>query len=110
MTVAEFRALWQRRESAFKRECYVAGIVAASCFNSQRTDWKQHVFSPMEFVPRSPEENQHDEIILMLRDELSTLQREHYPLARERWFKTLTENKVPDVEQILLEVFSAYGG
>lgn len=68
------------------------------------------MLTPWDFIARSAEETQHDEIVLMLRSELSSIPPEHIPAARQKWFETLTAKGVPDVEEILLEVFEAFGG
>lgn len=102
--------MWDRRAIAFQRECYLHGLPASAAYNSRRTNSSQAIISPFDFIARSAEENQHDEIILMLRSELSSIPPEHIPAARQKWFETLTKNGVPDVEGILLEVFEAFGG
>jgi hypothetical protein len=110
LTLPEFHDLWERRRINFRRQIYLHGLVASAVYNGRRTDWKQHVFSPFDFIPRSAEDTQHDEIVLALRGELASLKPDEIPLARERWFQTLTEKKVANVEEILLEVFSGLGG
>jgi hypothetical protein len=110
LTLAEFRGLWDRREIAFKRDCYLQGIVASAVYNSRRTDSSQDILTPFSFVPRPAEDCQHDEIVMTLRAELSVLTPEQIPLARQKWFETLTQQKIPRVEEILLEVFSGLGG
>jgi hypothetical protein len=110
LTLFQFDLLWQRREMAFKRNCYLQGIVAASVYNSRRTEWRQEIFTPFNFVPRAATDCQHDEIVMTLRGELSGLTPEQIPLARAKWFETLTKQNVPKVEEILLEVFSGLGG
>lgn len=94
----------------FKRSCYLQGIVAASVFNSARTSWEQDVFTPFNFVPRPAADCRHDEIVMALRSELQMFTPEQIPQARKAWFEDLTRRNIPKVEQILLEVFSGFGG
>jgi hypothetical protein len=47
---------------------------------------------------------------MALRAELCLLKPEEIPLARQKWFETLTQQKIPKVQEILLEVFSGLGG
>lgn len=108
LSLSEFWLLWKRHEVAFKRSLYVAGTVAASIFNSRRTGHDQHIFSPMDFVPRPAEETQHDEIVLMLREQLMDLKPEDHAMARKTWAENLT-SKGLDAEEIILEVFEGLG-
>jgi hypothetical protein len=110
LTLHQFGLLWDRRYVAFKRQCYLQGIVAASVYNARRTDWKQDVLSPFDFVPRPPDQCMHDEHVMTLRAELCALTPEQIPQARQKWFETLTANNVPNAERILLEVFEGFGG
>lgn len=102
--------MWDRRDVIFKRQCYLQGIVAASIYNARRTSWEQDILTPFNFVPRPAEDCRHDEIVMALRAELCMLKPEEIPLARQKWFETLTQQKIPKVEEILLEVFSGLGG
>jgi hypothetical protein len=108
LTLSQFWLLWERHRVAFKRGCYLAGIGASAAFNSRRTAHTQHMFTPMDFVGRPPEETQHDEIVMMLREQLADIPPEHQSAARETWFKNLSAKGL-DAEEILLEVFEAFG-
>lgn len=104
MTLAQFWLLWDRRRVEFKLKHYFAGIVAAEVWNSQRRADSQHLWTANEFIPRPAKDVQHDEIVLMLRQQLMELPPEHHAAARETWLKNLS-SKGLDAKEILLEVF-----
>ncbi|HEV7675085.1 MAG TPA: hypothetical protein VGQ12_11200 [Candidatus Angelobacter sp.] len=108
LSLTEFWLLWKRHIVAFKRMCYVGGIAGASAFNARRTEHSQHIFEPMDFVHRPAEETQHDEIVLMLREQLMDLKPEHHAWARKTMAENLTAKGL-DAEEILLEVFEGLG-
>jgi len=64
--LANFWLLWERKQVAFNRSCYLAGIVASSVYNVHRVNDKQHFFEPIEFVPRPQEDAKREEIIMCL--------------------------------------------
>jgi len=106
LTPAEFWGMWERKRLAFKRACYLQGITAAACFNSRRSSDSQHIFDAGEFVPRSLEQAQREEIVMTLRRELMMLKPAEIPLARKKWEETLTSVGIADVGQVLAEVFA----
>lgn len=105
LTLPQFWRLWERRAAEFKRFCYLQGIPAAATYNAARTDQKQHIFSPHDFVPRSPEEAQREEIVMMLRAQWVELKPTQLEPARQAWRKKITEIGRDDVEDILAEIF-----
>jgi hypothetical protein len=106
LTPLQFWALWDRRAAAFRQQCYLQGIVASAVFNSQRTDSKQHLFDCWDFVPRSRDEAQREEIVLMLRQQLNNIPADHQQAARRKWEEKLQEIGRADTEEILTQVFA----
>lgn len=107
--MSRFWLLWERRRIAFKRQCYVAGIVAAPVLNTRRTESSQHLFTEMDFVPRNEEEAQFEEIVAILQEQLAWLHAEkakpeQIAAARATWKKNLSDKGL-DAEEILIEVF-----
>ena len=106
LTLPQFWLLWERRKIAFKRNCYLQGIVAAAVYNSQRSEANQHVFKPREFVAMTPSEAEREELIEELLGQYAVIPPEKRDQARAIWLENLTKAGRTDAEEILEEVFS----
>jgi hypothetical protein len=105
MTPQIFWELWERRETAFKRQSYLHGIVAAAVYNVQRSSASQHLFEPTDFVPRSPESSRREELILIFRKELNSIPAGKHADARRAYEETLKKMGRTDTDEIMTEVF-----
>jgi hypothetical protein len=109
LTMPEFWELWEQRQIEFRRNCFLQGITTSAVYNVQRSDSKQHVFTPFDFsVSRSAEEEQRDAIVLMLKKTTAPLRSDHpdrIPEAREKCLLDLKNRGVEDADNIVAEVF-----
>lgn len=105
LTPPQFWRLWERRTVNFRRQCYLHGITAAATYNVRRTDWKQDVLSPMDFVPRSVSDSERDEYISHLTKLKDTMPASKLPEAKQAYLRTLQEKGRQDAEEIIAEVF-----
>jgi hypothetical protein len=105
LTIPEFWDLWHRHIIAFHRTCFLQGIVAASVWNVQRTQHSQHLFDPMEWVPRSQQDAQREELILLFRRELNAIPPAGLPGARKKIEDQLIKIGRDDVDEILEQIF-----
>ena len=105
LTPTQFWALWERRAANFKRQSYLHGLTSAAVYNVNRTDEKQHVFSPFDFIGKSSEDAEVDEIVQMFKRVKAELKTSQLPEARQAWTKKLTELGRTDVREIISELF-----
>lgn len=105
LTPTQFWALWERRAANFKRQSYLHGLTAASVYNVHRTDEKQHVFSPFDFIGKSSEATEVDEIITTFKRIKADLSTSQLPEAKQAWIKKLLELGRTDVHEIIAEIF-----
>jgi hypothetical protein len=90
---------------AFRRGCYQHGLIASAVYNVNRTDDKQHVFTPFDFIGKSPDDAERDEILMMFKRVKSELSASQLPNAKQAWTKKLTELGRADVFEIISELF-----
>src|ERR1051326_2867207 len=62
LTPGMFMALLDRRSAQFRRECYLAGLVASTILNVNRHSEKDRAWSPFDFVPTLQEDPERDQI------------------------------------------------
>lgn len=107
LTLPQFWLLWQRRMAEFRRQCYLQGLTASAVYNVSRTEKKQHVFSPFDFVPRNAdaEKERRDEIVLTFKRLYADLRPHQIPEAKTAWANRLAELGRADVEEIIAEIF-----
>lgn len=101
-----FWDLWERREMMLRRACYLSGIVASAVFNVARTQVGQKVFEPWDFLPRSHDDAQREEIILLFRRQINEIPPQHHKDARATMEARLKQMGRSDTEEILERVFA----
>jgi hypothetical protein len=105
LTSPQFWALWDRRAVNFKRSCYQHGLTAAAVYNVNRSDDKQHVFTPFDFIGKSADDAERDEILMLFKRIKGELSASQLPEAKQAWTKKLTELGRADVFEIISELF-----
>lgn len=108
LTTRQFWKIWEQYQESFKRECYLAGIVAATVCNVNRTSANQRIFEPWDWVPRSVEEQQKEEIMLMFRKTLSQTPPDPVFMegTKRSIEKKIREIRPKDAEEVIAAVFA----
>jgi hypothetical protein len=104
LTTGDFWDLWEQRQVEFKRQQYLAGINASMTAAANGA----HNITPFDFVGKTADEAQRDELILMfkkMRTELEQVCPERLPQAKIDCLSNLQQKGVPFAEEIVDQVF-----
>jgi hypothetical protein len=104
LTPRAFWDLWQQRQIDYKREQYLQGIVASMIAASHGAEG----VTPFDFVSKSAEEAQREEIVLALKKShqmFATVAPDVLTKARAACLARLQAQNIPDAIGIVEEVF-----
>jgi len=104
LTPKAFWDLWQQRQTDFKRQQYLQGIVAAIMAAAHGAD----NVTPFDFISKSADELQREEIVLALKKShqmLVNVAPDVLSKARAACLSRLQAQNIPDAPSIVEEVF-----